>query len=99
MERDPLEIIRKNDPAMYESITAGRKLVYNDGVIPTKYKLLIALALDASLGSEAGVKSLAGQAVKAGAVKEEIMEAIRVAYFITGVGSVYTAARGLDGII
>jgi alkylhydroperoxidase/carboxymuconolactone decarboxylase family protein YurZ len=36
---------------------------------------------------------LAEQAMKAGASKEEIAEAIRVAQYISGVGSVYTAAR------
>ena len=99
MDREPLEIIKHNDPAMFEAITAGRKLTYTDGALQAKYKLLIAIALDASLGSVNGVKSLAGQAMKAGASKEEILEAVRVAYFICGVSCVYTAAQALDGIL
>jgi alkylhydroperoxidase/carboxymuconolactone decarboxylase family protein YurZ len=44
-------------------------------------------------GAVEGVRSLAGQAIKAGATKEEITETIRVAQYISGVGCVYTAAR------
>lgn len=51
------------------------------------------MALDASHGTVEGVRSLAEQAMKAGATKEEITEAIRVAQYISGVGCVYTAAR------
>jgi alkylhydroperoxidase/carboxymuconolactone decarboxylase family protein YurZ len=38
------------------------------------------------------VRALAQQALNAGATKEEIMEAIRVAEYICGVGCIYTAA-------
>jgi alkylhydroperoxidase/carboxymuconolactone decarboxylase family protein YurZ len=52
-----------------------------------------AMVKKASQGAVEEVKALAGQAMKAGATKEEIGEAIRVAQYICGVGSVYTAAR------
>jgi alkylhydroperoxidase/carboxymuconolactone decarboxylase family protein YurZ len=51
------------------------------------------MALDASKEAVEGVRSLTEQALKAGATKEEIMEALRVADYICGVGCVYTAAR------
>ena len=41
---------------------------------------------------------LAMQAMSEGATKEEIMETVRIAQYITGVGSVYTAARGLKDL-
>jgi alkylhydroperoxidase/carboxymuconolactone decarboxylase family protein YurZ len=50
------------------------------------------MALDASEGAVEGVKALAEQSMRAGATKEEIVETIRVAQYISGVGSVYTAA-------
>ncbi len=46
-------------------------------------------------GAVEGVKALAEQAMKAGATQEEIVETIRVAQYISGVGSVYTGARAL----
>jgi alkylhydroperoxidase/carboxymuconolactone decarboxylase family protein YurZ len=56
------------------------------------------LALDASQGTAEGIRSLAQQAMKAGATKEEIAEAIRVAQYICGVGSVYTAAHAFKDL-
>jgi alkylhydroperoxidase/carboxymuconolactone decarboxylase family protein YurZ len=99
MEKEPLEIFKQKDPVLFDSITAGRKLAYLDGALPAKHKFLIAMALDISLGAVNGVKSLAGQAMKAGASKEEVLEAVRIAYFICGVSSAYTAAQALEGIL
>ena len=56
------------------------------------------MALDAAHGAVDGVRALAEQALKAGATKEEIAEAIRVAQYISGVGSVYTAARAFKDL-
>jgi len=54
------------------------------------------MVLDASQGAVGGVTSLARAAMQAGASKEEIAEALRVAHYITGAGSIYTAARALN---
>jgi len=53
------------------------------------------MALDAAHGTAHGVKSLAQAAMQAGATKDEIAEALRVAQYVSGVGSTYTAAQGL----
>ena len=53
------------------------------------------MSLDASHGAAGGVTSLAQQAMQAGATKQEILEALRVTHYISGVGSVYTAAEAL----
>ena len=53
------------------------------------------MALDASHGAAQGGMALAQLAMRAGATKEEITEALRVAQYISGVGSVYTAAHAL----
>jgi len=93
MPMHPLDIIKTNDPALFENVEKTRFLALEDGALSKKHKLLIALALDAAHGAEAGVKSLAAQALQSGATKEEILEAVRVAGYIGGVGSVYTAAN------
>jgi len=54
------------------------------------------MALDASHGAIQGVKALAQLAMQAGATKEEIAEALRVVQYISGVGSVYTAAHAFE---
>lgn len=98
MAEHPLKILEKVDPELLKLVEKTNALALDDGALPRKFKLLIAMALDASYGTVEGVKALAQQAIQAGAKKEEIMEALRVAQYISGVGCVYTAARAFQGI-
>jgi len=95
MSENPLKVFEKLDPELLEMVENTRKLSLTDGALPRKFKFLIAMALDASHGTVQGVKALAQAAMQAGATKEEITEALRVAQYISGVGSVYTAAHAL----
>ncbi|AEH60739.1 Carboxymuconolactone decarboxylase [Methanosalsum zhilinae DSM 4017] len=95
MPEDPLKIIRNNDPELFGQIENTANLSFADGDIPLKYKLLIAMSLDASKGAVDGVKALARRAMDEGATKEEMFEVLRIAYYITGAGSIYTAVNGL----
>lgn len=98
MPEHPLKIIDELDSEFAKLVENTREFALSEGAIPRKYKLLIALALDASHGAEDGVKSLTHAAIHEGATKKEIVEAIRVAHFVCGVGSVYTSARALKDI-
>ena len=98
MPESPLKPIEDLDPALYHAIEDNRQLSLGEGALPAKYKTLIAMVLDAVQGAETGVRSLAQAAMQAGATKEEVAEALRVAYFINGVSCMYTAARGLYGL-
>ena len=95
MKEHPLETIMTEDSELFAAIERNRELAFEKGALGKKEKLLIALALDAAKGAEAGVKSLASQAMQEGASRAEIMEALRVAYFVSGAGSIYTASRSL----
>jgi AhpD family alkylhydroperoxidase len=99
MPEHPLSPMMKLDPQFMDHLKETDKIVYSDGALPRKIKLLMALAFDAANGASDGVKALAQQALHAGATKEELAETIRVAYHLSGVGSVYTAAHGLKGIV
>jgi alkylhydroperoxidase/carboxymuconolactone decarboxylase family protein YurZ len=94
MADHPLKVFEKTDPDLRKLVQSTNDFALADGALPKKFKLLIAMALDAAHGAADGVRSLADQALKAGASKEEIMEAIRVTQYVSGVGAVYTAARG-----
>jgi alkylhydroperoxidase/carboxymuconolactone decarboxylase family protein YurZ len=98
MAGDPLKIFEKLDPELLKLVGNTRELALADGALPKKVKLLIAMALDASHGTIEGVRALAGAAIHAGATKEEIRETVRVAQYISGVGSVYTAAHALKDV-
>ncbi len=95
MPEHPLQIFEKLDPQLFKLVRATDELALADGALPRKFKLLIAMALDAAHGTTQGVKSLAQKAMQAGATQEEITEALRVAHYISGAGSVYTAAPAL----
>ncbi len=98
MAEHPLKIFEKIDPELLKLIRTTNDFALADGPLPRKIKFLIAMALDASEGAVEGVRALAEQAMKAGATKEEIVETIRVAQYICGVGSVYTAARAFKDL-
>jgi len=93
MSEHPLKIFEKLDPELLKLVENTNRFALADGALPKKFKLLIAMALDASLGAVQGVKMLAQAAMQAGATREEATEAARVANYISGVGSVYTAAQ------
>ena len=98
MAENPLKIIEKLDLELFKNVETTQTLALADGTLPRKVKLLMAVALDASHGTIEGVKSLTQQAMKAGATNEEIMETLRVAQYISGVGCVYTAAHAFKDL-
>ena len=99
MNSNPLNIIKESDLELFEQIVNVRDLAFKDGKISKKNKLLIALAIDAAKHSENGIRSLAIQALENGAMKDEIMETLRVVNYICGAGSIYTAAKALKDIL
>jgi AhpD family alkylhydroperoxidase len=99
MPDHPLSTMRKLDPEFMKHVEDTDALVYADGALPRKVKLLMAMAFDAANGAAGGVRALAEQALKAGATKEEIAEALRVAFHLSGVGSLYAASFGLKDVL
>jgi len=93
MPEHPLKIFERIDPELRKFVQNSNEFTFAEGALPRRIKLLMAMALDASHGTADGVKSLAAQAMQAGATREEVTEALRVAHYISGVGTVYTAAR------
>ena len=95
MAINPLEIYEKADPELLKQVNTSSEFALSDGALPKKIKLLIAMALDASHGAAAGVQALAKAAIKAGATKKEVLETIRVAQYVSGVGCVYVASQAI----
>ena len=99
MPEDPLKVYEDLDPELLKLVRQTSELAMADGALPKKVKLLIAMALDASHGAVGGVTALAKAALQAGATKQEIAETLRVAYYVSGAGSTYTAAHGLKDVV
>jgi len=95
----PLATLQKLDPDLMAHLQVTDPLIFADGALPRKLKLLVAMAFDAAAGAEGGVRALASAALQAGATKEEIAETLRVAYHLTGVGTLYTASRALKDVV
>jgi len=99
MPDEPLKVFEEIDPELLKLVSRTSDFALSDGALPRKVKLLIAMALDAAHGAVGGVRALAGEAMEAGATKEEIAEALRVAQYVSGVGCVYTAAHALKDLV
>ena len=99
MPEHPLKVFEDLDPALLKVVQDTGEFAFADGALPKKFKLLIAMALDAAHGAVGGVQSLAQQAMQAGATKAEVAEALRVSQYVCGVGSVYVAAHALREIL
>jgi len=98
MSNHPLDVFKSIDPAFFKHVADTREFALGEGTIPLKYKYLIAMALDAAEKTSDGVRTLATAAIKAGATKKEIAETLRIAQYISGVGTTYTAATALSEI-
>ena len=99
MAEDPLKALEGLDPELVGLVRQTSEFALADGALSRKTKLLIAMALDAAHGAVGGVTALAQMAMQAGATHQEVAEALRVAQYVSGAGSVYTAAHGLRGIL
>lgn len=95
MSERPLATLQRLDPELIAHLQAADPLVFGDGALPRRVKLLIAMAFDAAAGADGGVRALAAAARDEGATWDEIAEALRVAYHMSGVGALYTASRAL----
>jgi sugar phosphate isomerase/epimerase len=80
-----LKPIASGDPVLYDAIRRVQDIHHRDtGAIPKKYRLLLSAAADALVMHPSGALACAREALKAGASKEEIIEAFRVVYAAGG---------------
>ena len=93
MSSNPLDAYKEYDPKLIEQYEKLQCLTYSEGALPTKFKLLIALAIDVEHGAMQGAIAIGHRALKMGATKEEIIEALRIAYQIGGNKALFTSAQ------
>jgi alkylhydroperoxidase/carboxymuconolactone decarboxylase family protein YurZ len=98
MSADPLDTYREFDPKLIESWKKLQDLTFSEGALSPKFKLLIAMAIDAEHGAVQGATALGRRAVKLGATKEEIIEALRVAYRVGGNRALFTSALVMQNL-
>jgi AhpD family alkylhydroperoxidase len=86
-----VEKVERYDPEFYKRVKSVVEVAMKPGALDTKTKILITLALDAFKGADQGVKVLAAQAREVGATDEEIAEALRLAYYVSGMDVIKTS--------
>jgi len=85
--------IEKNDPELAQHLATLRDFTGQDGALPARIKLLMAMLADALLAHADGVKALAELARAAGASEAEIAETVRMALQTGGLPALVTATH------
>ena len=98
MSANPLDIYKKFDPKVIECFENIQRSAFSEGALPQKVKTLIAMAIDVEHGSVQGATSLGQRALKLGATRDEIVETLRVAYFVGGNRALFTSAMVLQSL-
>jgi alkylhydroperoxidase/carboxymuconolactone decarboxylase family protein YurZ len=98
LSENPLNSYKKFDPEVIKCFENLQDLALSEGKLPQKTKFLIAMAIDAEHGALQGAIALGKRAIELGATKEEIIETLRVAYFIGGTSALYTSAMTLQNL-
>ena len=98
MSKNPLDTYKQFDPKAIECWKNLEQATFSEGALSAKTKVLIAMAIDAEEGVVQGATALGFRALKLGATKEEIVEALRVAYQIGGNRALYTSAIVLQNL-
>lgn len=91
------KVIKEKDPEFFKLVIQDMDKVFEKGALDTKYKVLIALAINAVRGQSGAVSHLSRMARESGATKEELAETLRVAYFEGGILGLATGAYAFVG--
>jgi len=96
MSKNPIDSYKEFDPESIKAYKNLQGLAFSEGELSQKIKILIAMAIDAENGATQGAIVLGQQALKLGATKQEIIEALRIAYLIGGTKALFTNATVLQ---
>jgi len=79
-----LELIAKQQPPIVTSLYRYKHEVFREGALTVREKELIATAISCLLRCDACLETHGKEAIKAGATKDEVREAITVAMYLGG---------------
>jgi alkylhydroperoxidase/carboxymuconolactone decarboxylase family protein YurZ len=76
--------LAETDPDIHEMILKLDQFIWDDGALSCKTKKLIAIAIAASMRDQHAIKAQMAGAKNLGVTKDEVEEALRVAYLLAG---------------
>lgn len=83
--------LKDKDEKFFEIMKNMQELVYAPSAIDIKTKLMLCLAVDATVGADDGVKNIAKLLRNMGTTDEELAEVLRITYFTKGNSVLHTA--------
>ncbi len=87
MKSDPKSLfaeLRRLSPRVTGDLLRMRQVAYGDGAVPSKYKLLTALAISIAIRCEPCIRAYVKMAYDKGASQEELIEFLEVAMTMQG---------------
>ncbi|MCX6693787.1 MAG: carboxymuconolactone decarboxylase family protein [Methanomicrobiales archaeon] len=91
--------LARNDPEMYSMVMKLESHIWGDGALSKKTKKLIAIAIAASLRDQHAVSAQIAGAAALGVRREEVEEALRVAFLLAGMPAYVYGKAQLDEIM
>jgi len=88
-----------NEPDMYQKIMRLEHYVWGDGTLSRQTKKLIAIAIAAALRDPHAVRAQLAGASHLGIKKEEIEEALRVTFLLSGMPAYVYGKAAMDEIL
>ena len=76
-----ISTIKDRDEKFYELMNSLEELVHGESSLDPKTKMMISLAVDATVGADEGVKTIANILRQMGVTDEQISEVLRITYF------------------
>jgi len=91
--------LTENDPAMYELVMKFEEHIWDEGALSRKTKKLIAIAIAAALRDQHAVRAQLAGAANLGVTKEEVEEALRVTFLLSGMPAYVYGKAQLDEVM
>lgn len=87
------------EPAMFDMVMRFEQHIWDDGNLSKKTKKLIAIAIAAALRDQHAVRAQLAGAANLGVTKEEVEEALRVTFLLSGMPAYVYGKAQLDEVM
>jgi alkylhydroperoxidase/carboxymuconolactone decarboxylase family protein YurZ len=91
--------LTEKDPEMFKLVMRLDEHIWDDGALSRKTKKLIAIAIAAALRDQHAVHAQLAGAAKLGVSKEEIEEALRVTFLLSGMPAYVYGKAQMDEVM
>ena len=91
--------LTENEPEMFNMVMRFEQHIWDDGALSKQTKKIIAIAIAAALRDQHAVRAQLAGAANLGVSKEEIEEALRVTFLLSGMPAYVYGKAQLDDIM